>query len=136
MRNIFLTLTLLVLSWTASYAQAGKDTSGVYYTQSELIKIADDVERGHECDSLLGVSERQLELKTQQGYAFQMALHAKDTSMANLKGIIDLKEGIITGYKDDNARLEKSLKVAKVKTKAVMVGWAATTVGLIFLLLK
>ena len=128
-------LMLLALSWTALYAQVGKD-SLVCYTQSELVKIANKMIRAHECDSLLGVSEKQLQVKTEQGYAFQMALHAKDTAMTNLKGINILKEGIITGYKDDNERLKKSLKVAKIKTKAVMVGWVATTVGLVFLLLK
>jgi len=75
-------------------------------------------------------------LKTEQGYAYQMAIHAKDTAMNNIKSVVVLKEGIITGYKDDNARLEKSLKVAKIKNKAILVGWAATTAGLVFLLLK
>lgn len=128
-------LTLILLSWTALYAQAGKD-SLVCYTQSELVKIADKMTRAHECDSLLGVSEKQVKTLTEQGYAYQMALHAKDTAMSNIKSVVVLKEGIITGYKDDNARLEKSLKVAKIKNKAILVGWAATTVGLVFLLLK
>ena len=125
---------LLALSWTALYAQAGKD-SVVCYTQSELVKIADKMTRAHECDSLLGVSEKQVNTLTEQGYAYQMALHAKDTAMNNIKSVVVLKEGIITGYKDDNARLEKSLKMAKIKTKAVMVGWVASVGVLTYLLL-
>jgi len=92
--------------------------------------------RAHECDSLIGICEAQLKLKTEQGYAYQMALHAKDTAMNNLKSVVSLKEDIITGYVNDNDRLKKSLSVAKFKTKAVMVGWAATTAGLVYLLLK
>ena len=126
-------LMLISISWTASYAQVGEPVK--CYTQTELKAIADKMVRSHECDSLLDVTELQLQALTDKSYALQMANAAKDKTINDYKGVSDLKEGIIAGKDGEIEGLTKSLKKERRKARWLKVGWAATTVGLLVLAL-
>jgi hypothetical protein len=119
---------------TALYAQSGKD-SIVCYTQSELVKIANKMTYANECDSLNNICEKQLKIKTEQGYAYQMAIYAKDTAMTSLKSVVVLKEGIISGKDLEIVGLRDALKKDKRRLRWTRIGWLSTSGVLVYILL-
>ena len=137
MRSTILTVTLILLSWTALYAQTGTDTSDVVcYTQSELLKIANKMIHANECDSLYGIATKQLQLKTEQGYAYRVALEAKDKELASAKSVVVLKEKIIAGKDEEIGGLRDVIKKDNRKLKWTRIGWISTSAMFTYLILR
>ena len=88
-KSIILTITLLLLSLTASYAQSGND-SIVCYTQSELARIANKMFKANECDTLLKISEQQLGFTRSQVDALMESLSGKQQEVNAQKDILIL----------------------------------------------
>lgn len=128
-------LLLVISSWIPSYAQTGKDTLTCYNNQ-ELQQIATRVVRANECDTLLSVCEKQMAFKDSAITMYEKHRAAKDIVINEQKNIILLKEDIITGKDTEIAGLREAWDSEKNKLKWTRVGWAATTVGLLYLLLK
>jgi len=126
---------LILISWTALSAQVG-DTSAIKcYTQSELLKIANKMIHSKECDSLYTIASKQLQLKTEQGYAYRVALSAKDKELASAKSVVVLKEKIITGKDEEIGGLRDIQKKDRRKLKWTRVGWISTSAILTYIIL-
>lgn len=126
---------LPVLSLTALYAQVGKD-SIVCYKQSELVKIANMMNHAHECDSLYGIVSKQLQLKTEQGYAYREALSAKDKELNSVINIAILKDKIILGKDIEIGGLRDVLKKGNRQLKWTRIGWLSTSALLTYIILR
>ena len=127
-------LTLLCINWTASFAQTGKDTVACY-TQSELLKIANKMVHADECDSLYSISEKQLEARTNQIYAYITAMQAKDKEIAANNSVVILKEKIIAGKDVEMTGLRDINKKANRRLKWTRIGWISTSAVLTYFVL-
>lgn len=125
-------LTVLLLSWITSSAQTGNfivvngDTL-TCYTKPELEQIATRVVRARECDSLLIVTEMQLEQKEIALQAKDQALAAKDSVISTKDTIINLKEEIILGKDEEISDLRKQSKRDSRQKLFLKIGWATTS---------
>ena len=127
-------LTLLCINWTVSFAQNGKDTVACY-TQSELLKIANKMVHADECDSLYSISEKQLEARTNQIYAYITAMQAKDKEIAANNSVVILKEKIIAGKDVEITGLRDINKKANRRLKWTRIGWISTSAVLTYFIL-
>ena len=134
-KNINLTITLVLISLTVSYAQSGTDTT-VCYTQSELVKIANKMTRADELDTLLFISEQQNSLLKGKAYALQMAVNAKQKEVDAQKSIVVTKEEIIEGKDVEITGLREVLKKDKRKLRWTRIGWLSTSGILGYLILS
>jgi len=125
---------LAYFSLTALYAQTGKD-SVICYTQSELLKIANISTYAHECDSLYSISEKQLELRSQEVYAYRVALQAKDKELGAAKSLVVLREQIIAGKDNEITGLRDINKKSGRKLKWTRIGWISTSAILTYVIL-
>ena len=136
---------VLLLNLTVSYAQTGNvfivnEDTLVGYNRSELQKIAFRIIKSHECDSLLSITEQQLNLKDSALTAKKYALSSKDSVIVNKDIIIIKKEDIIIGkskeikeLRKDNKKLLRKLKLSKV---AIYSSVGALFVSIMLLLTK
>lgn len=127
MKCTILTIVLLLCSLIPSFGQTGKLTC---YTDEELLKIANKILYASECDSLYGICESQLQFKTDQNYAFQAALNAKQKELDAQKLINIKKESIITGKDQEIIEVRAYLTKANRKLKWLKIKSAGITVGL------
>jgi len=126
---------LISFSLTALYAQTGKDSAKVCYTQSELIKIADKMVHAQETDSLRKVAEKQVQHLTDQSYALRMTIAAKQKEVNTQKSVVVKQVAITDGYKLEIVGLKEARKKDARKLKWTRVGWISTSGLLVFLLL-
>jgi len=127
-------LTLLFTSWIALYAQIGRDTLAVY-NQSELVKIANMSVRVHECDSLLNITNKQLDLELNAGYAYRLTIHAKNKELDAANSIVVLKEQLIAGKDAEITGLRDINKKSNRKLKWTRIGWLSTSAILTYIIL-
>ena len=127
---------LISFSLTALCEQTGDSTKvKVCYTLAEMNKIADAMVFAHEADSLRKVAEKQVQHLTDQGYALQMALAAKQKEVDAQKSIVVIKEDIITGKDEEIGGLRDINKKSNRKLKWTRIGWISTTAVLTYLIL-
>ena len=119
-------LLLLLISWTASYAQTGKPSSDTIkcYGLTELQHIAASLVSGRGCDTLLSNANVKLanrdSLITEKNYEI-----TRDTISLRLKdGIIAIRDTTITGLKGDVTKLKRQKKWLKF-------GWASSIVAIL-----
>lgn len=125
-----------MISWTALSAQTGKDSSAVKcYTQFELIRIADQMVHAKECDSLYSIVTKQLQHKTDEGYAYRVALSAKEKELGSAQSVVVLKENIISGKNDEIGGLRDLQKKEKRKLRWTRIGWISTSAVFTYLIL-
>jgi len=127
---------LTLCSLTALYAQTGKDTAKVCYTQAEMNKIADKMVFAHEADSLRKVAEKQVQHLTDESFALRMTIAAKQKEVNAEKSIVVSKEKIITGKDFEIVGLREAREKDARKLKWTRVGWISTTGVLVYLLLS
>jgi len=99
-----------------------------------MLKIANQLVFAHEADSLRKVANKQIQHLTDQGYAFQMTIHAKQKEVDAEKSIVVSKEKIITGYVLEIDGLKEARKKDARKLKWTRVGWISTSGLLVYLL--
>jgi hypothetical protein len=116
------------------YAQTGKDTARVCYTQAEMLKIANKITYAQEVDSLHKVAEKQIQHLTDQSYALRMTIDAKQKEVNAEKSIVLNKEKIIEGKDLEIVGLRDALKKDKRKLRWTRVGWLSTSGFLIYFL--
>lgn len=125
---------LISFSWTALFAQHGKDTARVCYTQAEMLKIADKMVFAHEADSLRKVAEKQVQHLTDQSFALHMTIAAKQKEIDTQKSVVVKQVAITDGYKLEIVGLKEARKKDARKLKWTRVGWISTTGVLVYLL--
>lgn len=116
-----LTILLISISWTQSFAQTGSDTTKCY-NKTELKKIATGLVRANECDSLLKLTE----LDVQKADSVIMA---KDSIIIQGMIIIGSQETIIEGKQGDIDRLVKLVNKNDRQKKWLKVGWVTTALA-------
>lgn len=89
-----------------------------------------------ECDSLYTIATKQLQIKTEQGYAYRVALAAKEKELASAKSVVVLKENIITGKDNEIGGLRDVLKKDNRKLRWTRIGWISTSAVFTYLLLS
>lgn len=122
-----LTSLMLLLSISSS-AQTGTNDSVKCYTTSELRKIAAQMIKKQECDTLLKITNKQLALKLE-------VVSDQDTQLKILKKESDLKEGIIAEKESKIQNLTDSVKKQKTKTRLAILCGTLVSAGLAALLI-
>lgn len=126
---------LISFSLTALFAQTGKDTAKVCYTQAEMLKIADKMTFAHEADSLRKVAEKQVQHLTDESFALRMTIGAKQKEVDAEKSVVVLKEAIISGKDLEIVGLRDARKKDARKLRWTRIGWISTSGILGYLLL-
>ena len=107
------------------YGQTGKRQDTLTcYTNAELQRIASRVLRASECDTLLSIAEQQLSLSYLAADELQKVITAKDNIIVYKDTVIDYKTSLIKIERDAHKSTKKKLKWTKI-------GWLATTVTLL-----
>ena len=132
MKSIILTVLLLTINLTASYAQIGDSLT--CYTNQELERIANRVVYANECDTLLRISEAQHFQKDLiiEGLTNESCL--KDSIITAKDEVNNLKEDIIQGKDNEIQNLHDALIKEDKRLKITKLGWLSTTIVLIGLL--
>jgi hypothetical protein len=125
---------LISFSLTALYAQTGKDTARVCYTQAEMLKIADKMVFAHEADSLRKVAEAQVQHLTDEAFALRGAVAAKQKEVDTQKSVVVKQIAITDGYKLEIVGLKEARKKDARKLRWTRIGWISTTGVLVYLL--
>ena len=119
--NLYL-IQLLLLSWTASFAQLGvsKDTSRTYGI-TELRKIAKTAVDLNTCDTLFATSKKMLANR-------DTLLKEKDYTITQYSLSVGLKNQQIKNREDTLAVRDRKIRKLNNQKKAILVGWAATAI--------
>jgi uncharacterized protein (DUF3084 family) len=119
--NLYL-IQLLLLSWTASFAQLGvsKDTSRTYGI-TELRKIAKTAVDLNTCDTLFATSKKMLANR-------DTLLKEKDYTITQYSLTVGLKNQQIKNREDTLAVRDRKIRKLNNQKKAILVGWAATAI--------
>jgi len=119
--NLYL-IQLLLLSWTASFAQLGvsKDTSRTYGI-TELRKIAKTAVDLNTCDTLFATSKKMLANR-------DTLLKEKDYTITQYSLTAGLKNQQIKNREDTLAVRDRKIRKLNNQKKAILVGWAATAI--------
>jgi hypothetical protein len=127
---------LISFSLTALYAQTGKDTATICYTQGELIKIANKLVFAQEADSLYKVAQKQIQHLTDQSYALYMTIGAKQKEVDAQKSVVVVKDEIISGKDLEIVGLRDVIKKDARKLRWTRIGWLSTTGLLTYLIIS
>jgi hypothetical protein len=112
---------------TASFGQIGNDTL-TCYTNSELKKIASRVIRANECDTLLFIYKKQMDLFQNIISSQSNELLAKDSMLYYSKNTLNLKERLLQNQSSEIDFLNKSLKKQENQKKWIIGGWIGTSI--------
>jgi hypothetical protein len=134
----------MLLSLTALYAQTGVSKHIVWhtgdtltcYTIDELRKIANTTVYANECDTLLKISNAQIENYKLANSILNQAISEKNSIIQEKDTIINLKEDIITGKDNEITGLRNILKTNNNKLKWMRIGWISTTGILTYIILR
>jgi hypothetical protein len=125
-KSSLFTLLLLLISWTALYAQPGKPTSDTIkcYGFTELQYISSSLVAGRECDTLLSNANNKLKnrdsLIVEKNYEI-----TRDTISLGLKNkVIALRDTTITGLNSDVTKLKR-------QKKWIGFGWVSSIVAIL-----
>ncbi len=125
---------LLALSSIVSFAQIGNQDL-TCYTQEELRHIADRMVFANECEELLVIINLQLDNKKLEVFELNQVIAYKDS-------VINLKDSIIQDHQEiqtlQNYQLDQKneeIQTLKKRLFWTKVGWVATVVGSVVLLL-
>lgn len=120
-------MVLLLVNSIVLSSQTLTDTVRCY-TRSQLIKIASKLEKGKECDTLLKISQLQINLKDN--------IIANDSTEIKYYTNISCKKEFIIQSKDIQIEdLKYDLEKNQKKLKWVESGWIGTTVIILTLLI-
>ena len=119
---------LLIMNWTVSYGQTGKDTL-TCYTNAELQKIAMQVVLANELDTVLKLSQQELinqsviiSKQVNQLISKDGIILSKDSIISKHDKIIDLKD-------KELIKRDKIISKQETQKKLLKTGWIAS-VGL------
>ena len=119
-------LLLLLISWTASYAQTGKPSSDTIkcYGITELQHIAASLVSGRGCDTLLSNANAKLANRDSLIIEKNYEITRDTISLRLQKGIIAIRDTTITGLNGDVTKLKRQKKWLKF-------GWVSSIVAIL-----
>ena len=134
----------MLLNLTALYAQVGVSKHVVWhtgdtltcYTTDELRKIANTTVYANECDTLLKISNEQIQTFKMVNSVLNQAITEKEAIIQEKDTIINLKEDIIIGKDLEIVGLRDALKKENNKLKWTRIGWISTTGILTYIILR
>ena len=105
---------LILISWTLSFAQTGRDTIKCY-NADELRLIATGLVKGKQCQSELSLCEKEVEIQNNI-IASQLLIIENDSIIIEAKDTeIESKSAIISKLDSDLAKEKRKHKWTKVK---------------------
>ena len=119
MIKLNLCILLILLSWTASFAQSSTDTTRCYGV-TDLRKIALKLTEGQQCDTLLKIADSQLSNR-------DTSISILNKQITGYKAESSLKESIIIARETELKAVNLQLKKTQRKLLWTKVGWLSTS---------
>jgi hypothetical protein len=112
---------------TVLYGQTGTDK--ICYSKPELQKIASKLVKANECDTLLTIAYKRINILDNTVFKLESQTQYKDS-------INFMKDSIISIHKVEIKELKSDLKSEKNRHTLTKVGWGSTSLGLIGVIIK